>query len=276
MGEISDSTLMAYADGELEPELRSTVEALLAADPVVRERLAAFMETGRQELAPLFDSVIGEPVPAHLYDVVREFPLSHADGRPASLASSSTRVSALGAMLEGLFAPPAIAWGRLAFALLLGVSAGWIGRAMIGHEPSEGQIARLTGADVASAPLLLHALESTPSGIVVSQPDAAAATVSFKVILSFLSRDQHYCRQYEMTRAGGAEFGGFACRSDDNVWRIGLHTRTPTKGNSRGITPAGEANPVNAAVQKIMPETAEPLLGESEEELIRNRWRARR
>jgi hypothetical protein len=269
---------MAYVDGELEPELRSTVEALLAADPVVHERLAAFQDTGRQELAPLFDPIIREQVPAHLYDLVCEFPLAHADRRPASFALSSTRVSALGAALQSLFGPPAMAWGRLAFVLLLGVSAGWIGRATIGYESSDGPIARLTGADLASAPLLLHALESTPSGIVVSAPDAAGATVSFRVILSFLSRDQHYCRQYEMVGAGGAEFGGLACRSADHEWRIEVHARAPAKGNSRGgmSVPAGEENPVDAAAQKLMPGTTEALVGEPEEELIRSRWRARR
>jgi hypothetical protein len=269
---------MAYVDGELEPELRSTVEALLAADPVLRTRLAAFRDTGPQELAPLFDPVIREPVPAHLHDLVGEFPLAHAHGRPTSFALSSTRALGLGAALQSLFGPPIMAWGRLAFVLLLGVSAGWIGRATIGYEPGDGQLARLTGADVASAPLLLHVLESTPSGTMVSARDAAGESVSFKVILSFLSRDQSYCRQYEMAGAGGAQFGGLACRSADNAWRIAVHARAPAKANSRGSfsVPAGEENPVDAAVQKLMPETAEVLVGEPEEELIRNRWQAKR
>ncbi|HXF54334.1 MAG TPA: hypothetical protein VNK52_09450 [Hyphomicrobiaceae bacterium] len=278
MSEISDSTLMAYADGELDPALRSAVEARLAVDPAMRVRLAAFTQTGREELSALFDPTMREAVPARLHDAIANFPMRNGSRQSTAPRSGEVRGAAFGTLLQGLLGVSAISWARFALALLVGVSAGWVlSRATLGPVPEGGQAPRLVGADTASGALLLHVLESTPSGTVVSATGADGTTVSFKVVLSFLSRNAEYCRQYEMVAAGGAEFGGLACRSKDETWRIEVHTRAPAKGISRGgkSVPAGEENAVDAAVRGIMPETGEVLVGESEKELIRNRWRVK-
>ncbi|MDN3713648.1 zf-HC2 domain-containing protein [Paracoccus cavernae] len=44
---ISDETLMAYADGELDQAEAAAVEAALAADPGLQARLRPFSETRR-------------------------------------------------------------------------------------------------------------------------------------------------------------------------------------------------------------------------------------
>jgi len=279
MSEISDSTLMAYADGELDPALCSAVEERLAVDSAMRERLAVFKQTGREELSAPFDLMMREAVPARLRATIAGFALKNGAGLTARRESAVVRAPAFGTLLQSVLGVSAMGWARFALVLLVGVSAGWVlSRATLGPAPESGQALRLVGGDIASGALLLHVLESTPSGTVVSARGADGATVSFKVILSFLSRNEEYCRQYEMVAAGGAEFAGLACRSKDEAWRIEAHTRAMAKGTSRGgmSVPAGEEHAVDAAVRSIMPETAEVLVGEPEEELIRSRWRVKR
>jgi anti-sigma factor RsiW len=62
---LSDETLMAYADGELQPIEMARVKRLLASDPELRVRLEMFRATGRG-LASLFDGHINAPLPARL------------------------------------------------------------------------------------------------------------------------------------------------------------------------------------------------------------------
>ncbi len=59
---ISDETLMAYADGELEPAQRAEVEAAMAADPKVAERVERHRAL-RRKLNAAFDPVLLETVP---------------------------------------------------------------------------------------------------------------------------------------------------------------------------------------------------------------------
>jgi anti-sigma factor RsiW len=59
---MEDWALHAYADGELSPEQRSEVEALLARDPDAARKVADWKRQ-RDLLKSAFDSVLDEPVP---------------------------------------------------------------------------------------------------------------------------------------------------------------------------------------------------------------------
>jgi anti-sigma factor RsiW len=65
MPKLSDETLIAYLDGELDDADRRRVESGFEADPSERERLAAF-ETSARELRDAFDEILNEPVPERL------------------------------------------------------------------------------------------------------------------------------------------------------------------------------------------------------------------
>ena len=69
MANLSDETLMAFADGELAPGERARVEAALVADATGRARLEIFIVTGRS-LADQFRKPLIEPVPRRLVDLV--------------------------------------------------------------------------------------------------------------------------------------------------------------------------------------------------------------
>ena len=62
---MEDWALHAYADGELSPEQRAEVEALLARDPEAARRVEGWKRQ-RELLKSAFDGVLDEPVPAQL------------------------------------------------------------------------------------------------------------------------------------------------------------------------------------------------------------------
>jgi len=70
MQKHSDEALIAYLDGELDPDEQRHVEAWLAADPQVRERLGALART-TDLLRSAFAEIANEPVPERLLAAAR-------------------------------------------------------------------------------------------------------------------------------------------------------------------------------------------------------------
>jgi len=70
---FSEETLMAYVDGELDAKARADVEAAMAADPEVAERVARH-EALRLRVQAAFGAVLDEPVPEHLMSAARTAP----------------------------------------------------------------------------------------------------------------------------------------------------------------------------------------------------------
>ena len=62
---MDEWALHAYADGELSPEQRAEVEALLARDPEAARKVADWKRQ-RELLKSAFDDVLDEPVPPQL------------------------------------------------------------------------------------------------------------------------------------------------------------------------------------------------------------------
>src|SRR5207253_696626 len=58
----SEETLMAYADGELDPAARAALEAAMAADPGLAQRVARHQAL-RARLRAALDPVLDEPLP---------------------------------------------------------------------------------------------------------------------------------------------------------------------------------------------------------------------
>ena len=79
----TESELQAYADGQLAPAERATIEAWLAAHPEEAERIESYRRIG-EELRGQFDAVLEEAVPGRLR---RAFG-ARRRWRPAALAAS--------------------------------------------------------------------------------------------------------------------------------------------------------------------------------------------
>lgn len=179
---IDPETLMAYADGELDPIAAKRVERAIAADP----GLAAQVEQHRKLAASLraaFDPVAAAPVPPAIETALRDFAtVVPLPPRPAR----RERPLWIGAMAASLVA------GLLAGPLVLPRDTGGIAM-RDGTAIASGEVARALDTQLASAPV----------------PDAAV-----RVGITFRDGAQRYCRTFE----SGAT-GGIAC-AGGKAWRI--------------------------------------------------------
>jgi len=269
---LTDETLMAYADGELDAAGRGRVEAVLARDPESRARLEIFTATGAP-LAALYGKPMAEPVPPHLVALVlgrKEPRQSPARNAAHAGRQSASFMDALGV----LFAWPqwSMVFAFAALVLTLGAGAGWyLHRA---SDSMHGLVMLERGQIFALGPLQ-QALESAPSGasITLSAAKGADTALTMRAALTFKNRLNAYCRQYDVTTPEGP-YAGIACRNNDGQWRLEIHmAAAPRSKTGNRTTPAGASgvSDVEAAVTAVIEGDA---LGRTDEEaLIRNRWR---
>lgn len=264
MGQLTDETLMAYADSELDAAMLADVEAALAGDARARERLKIFVATGTR-LADLFDKPLREPVPAHLLALVAGKRLAlNGNRRGWSLAAALDR--AFGKMQ---FASPWATAAAWSIPLVL-IAAGVLWQLLkSGNDPQE-LITLKQGQIFAQGPLK-NALETAPSGARVSLGGETSA-FTMQALLTFRNRRQAFCRQYDVATPEG-DYAGIACRGDDGRWRLELHIAVAPRSLARDrVVPAGKgSSAVEAAVGDVI--EGDALGREDEEALIRNGWR---
>jgi hypothetical protein len=162
----SDDTLMAYADGELDPAERAAIEQAMRTDPAI----AAAVERHRAlraDVAAAFAGILDEPVPARLQP-------------PAPVVSLAVERDK-----RRRWSWPE--WGALAATLVVGVLAG----RMI---PGGGPAIAGNGNQVVAQGELAAALDRQVGG---------KAEGAVKVGVSFAARDGAYCRGFVMGAAAG-------------------------------------------------------------------------
>ena len=267
MAELSDELLMAYADGELEPVERRRVEALLADSPELQDKVRRF-EMTRLPLQQAYDPVLREAVPSALVDLIRRSAVDR--GAVADLARErAARVSSKAVRPEPLSgsARSSASWRPVALAasvgLMIGAAGAWFGK------PAERGPA--SSALVAEG-IVRHALETGRSGEIVRSSSADLAEV--KPVVTFRSKDQQFCRQYELGRSGVAQFEGVACRQAAGAWEIKFHAeKAPRVAGPGKIAPAGSRQPsaLDAQVERVIDGG---ILDPAEEQrTIEGRWK---
>ncbi|MGI9422650.1 MAG: zf-HC2 domain-containing protein [Hyphomicrobiaceae bacterium] len=279
MGEISDKTLMAYADGELSPAECDEVEAALATDPELKIRLSIFERT-RHQLSGLYDAPLRRPVPDHLIDVVlgsRTGTEVDAPSPPPTPTGLSKWTSALTAFLPRgrmVYAIPAVA-GLLVFA---GGLSGWHLRS-IGMLPSASdhrQLAALKHGKIVAQAGLRQALETMPSGRPLTRTlSAGGQTVVFPK-LTFRTVDKKVCRQYLLTNELDRTYVGVACRGIDNNWQVQIHLAAKGQFARRDkLTPA--AGPTSSLIDAHVDQVIDgDALGRNEELGLLESWKSKR
>jgi len=187
---FDDETLMAYADGELDPVQRAAIEQAMREDP----RVAAAVERHRvlrQDVAGAFAGVLDEPVPERL--------------QPQLTARIVQLDAARAARVKPDAAPPPRRrwswpeWGALAATLVLGILVG-----KTGPDGAAPAIAGNGGQLVAQGELA-DALDRQVGGAVGGPA---------RVGVSFAARDGNYCRGFVYGSSAG-----LACREGKD-WRI--------------------------------------------------------
>lgn len=210
---ISDETLMAYVDGELDAAARAALEAALAVDPALATRLARQQALVGQ-LRAAFDSVLEEPLPPRLLAVARTTGNAAAAEQPR-LADFRTRSSG-GVMSPRHWSWPQ--WGALAASLIVGVLAGYV---LPRHAPA--------GLVAENGRLIAHgALANALSEQLASEPPDQTAPL--RVGLSFRAKAGDYCRTFTLAGTGEPPLAGLACKEGPD-WRIRILAQAETAAN---------------------------------------------
>lgn len=249
---ISNETLMAYADGELDASARAAVEAAMRAHPETARRVAQYREQ-RAKIRAAYEPELAEPVPDRLLALLH-------DREPAgqSRVIDLERVRAAAAPASG----PRRASLRWRYSASLAASVVVaVGLAvLLWQRPALVQ--ERSGALVASGNLARD-LSDSLSG---DQPAGAV-----RIGMSFLARSGAYCRTFTLH-----ENAGLACYRGDR-WVIQDLMQLPEAGAPRteGYRTASSSLPpeILAAVQAEI--VGDPLDRAGEQNARSAGWRPR-
>jgi anti-sigma factor RsiW len=241
---ISDETLMAYVDGELDASAQASVEAAIQQDPSIGKRIAEHRAL-REKMQSAFSAVLEEPVPERLIQAARGGapPAHEIDARRGTLVELSTAGAA--AQRKNPAAQRTWQPAALAASLLLGLGLGFLA-----WHGSAGLIRPGAGGGLVAGAALADSLSTQLS-------DERSANKIAITGLSFRDKSGDYCRTFSLT--GGAASSGLACREGAN-WRIkALAQSTPAAPNAGNYRRAGtEDSPaIRAAIESSI--DGEPL-----------------
>lgn len=243
--------LMAYADGELDPQQRPQVEQWLRDDPQARAIVERFRQT-RAQLSPGLDALLDEPVPQRLIDAIRQHPGPAGSARAPVPEATPAPPSAGGrvAANEPWFWPSLATAASVA--LVIGLVAGhwWGGVPAAGHDT------------------LAQALQTVPSGQVLQ-----VGTTQVMPLASFRAPDGQVCREFEQVTQG-RQVHGIACL-DAQQWIPRLlqdhgPADAPQASPPGYATASGENDAVSALVESLRLGPA--LTPSQEEQALREGW----
>lgn len=232
---VSDETLMAYADGEVDAETRAVIEAAMRDDPEIRRRIEEHRAL-REAMQGAFSKVLDEPVPQRLIDAAR----GHNAARAGNVVDlTRARRAAVDAPGRRTWLPAAMAASVLA-GVALGY-LGWHGSNTWVTTNSRGEL--VAGAGLAGA-LSNQLSEDRSVGLVAITG------------LSFRATTGNFCRTFSLTGAHASS--GLACHEGDG-WKIKVLAQTPPAANSSNFRPA--ASGIAPAVRAVVEESidGEPL-----------------
>lgn len=244
--QFSDETLIAYADGEVDADLRRQIEAAMALDPSIAERVARHRNL-RADLGAAFNPVLDEPMPAHLLDA--------AAASPASKQATVTDLNAARVAKQRATKPDGRwswrEWGAIAASLVIGILAG-----RTALQPSQSDLFATTSAGIVARGELSAALTDQIGG--------AENKASVRIGLTFRDRDGQYCRTFATAAAAG-----FACK-EANAWKVRTLSEHAPGQHSGEYRMAGTALPP-AIVTAVEASMAGEALDREQEQAARAR-----
>jgi negative regulator of sigma E activity len=245
MSNSIDERLSAWLDGALDESEAKALEAEMANDPALANRLAE-LQASDVALRAAFDAPLSEPVPDRLMALLGDAP----SAKVIDFAAAKTRRDAA--------AKPAPArrdwakWGALAATIVGGVFL--IAQPGIGPKPDAAQAT------------LNAALDGTASGQQVAL--ASGGTLTPK--LSFAAKDGRYCREFA---TGGQS--GVACRGAAG-WKVEAMVKDDAAQNGEGgyATAGGKGAALDDVYARLG--AGDPLDPAAEKNLIAKGWHAPR
>lgn len=216
---ISEETLMAYADGELDAAERAKIEAAVAADPVLAARVEAHRAL-RARVGAAYEGVVDEPAPDHLLNMI-------TNASPPRIAEVVDLSHLRQSRQPGRSAGWA-QWAAMAACFVLG----FLVAAPL--QLGSSDLVRARGLSLIAHGRLAHALTDR----LASDPQNAQSAVHIGV--SYLSRSGAYCRTFSV--AGRGALSGAACR-DDGRWRVVTAVFAKSPPGAEAYRTAGSQQP---------------------------------
>lgn len=280
MAKVPDDKLMAYADGTLSPLARAKIDAYLQGDPESRRRVEMFRATGAP-LSRLYGQPMAEPVPAYLKEFVLNYPIEGESPKARSQKGGPTRW--LDGLQEGarLFTTNLAEWlgsparatrwqlaAALAVLLALGVGSG----AFFHGNSGPTDLVAFNGGHIYASGPLSEVLEKELSGRDTRIGGVRGEAVTMRASLTFKSKQNTYCREYEVATPSDGGFVGLGCRGGDGKWALEVHLPANISAKD-GIRTAGR--PDTQALDAIVDRMSEGDVFGNEQEAaaIKNGWK---
>lgn len=245
---ITDELLLAYIDGELSREDRATVEAALASDPDVAERLHRHQAVGARVHAA-FAPVAEEAPPERLVRMIK--PAAAVVSLEAARAKRDEPKPQPKAKTARPTMPINARWGAIAAALVIGVGLG-----VFAPRPEAGLVNGEMQATAVLRAGLDSKLASAPSG-----------NGQIQVGLTFRDKNQTWCRTFT-SRQGAA---GVACRQGEG-WQVRMiETGAPVQEADFRQAASATSPAVLAAVEGLI--AGEPADAATEKKAKASGWR---
>jgi anti-sigma factor RsiW len=260
---ITDETLMAFADGELDDAARAAVELALHTDPQLAKRVAEHRAL-RQRIQAAYAAELSEPVPERLLSAAtRQADASGTnvvnlqDARDAMARDAIARDTARVRPSKTWWRPA----GSIAASLVIGVGLGY----GLWHQSSP--LTRNAGGALVASGQLARGLSQQ-----LAADRSAAAAV--QIGISFLARSGDYCRTFVLSDTISP--AGVACHHGQE-WQILTLSQSAATGNATAgyRTAASEMSPaILQAVQELI--SGEPLDATAEAAARSKDWNSAR
>jgi hypothetical protein len=254
---ISDETLMAYADGELDAAARAAVESAMRDDPQIEKRIAAH-RTLRSTVQAAYSAELSEDIPERL--------LTAARGAAGTQRSKVVNLQDARAAMERSRSharPLPTQWrtaGTIAASVIAGVGLGFF---MWGQAGSP--LMQSAGGALVARGQLAKAL----SNQLAADP---APNSAVHIGVSFRAKSGDYCRTFAL--AGAVSPSGLACRHGGE-WQVQALTQEPGTVGGSGYRTAGSA--MSATILKFVEGeiSGEPLDQAGERAARQRGWTAK-
>jgi anti-sigma factor RsiW len=199
---ISDETLMAFADGELDGAARAAVEVALLENPALEKRVAQHRAL-RRRIQMAYSSELSEPVPERLLAAAKPT----AKPSVGNVVNMKDAREAKARALQG--AQPMKSWWRPAGAIAASVIIGFgLGYGKL--RQSSAPFDRNAKGEVVASGRLEQALSKQLAA-------EQAANSAVRIGVSFLAKSGDYCRTFSLS--GTVSPAGLACHRGSE-WRI--------------------------------------------------------
>jgi hypothetical protein len=255
---ITDETLMAFADGELDDAARAAVELALRTDPQLAKRVAAHRAL-RQRIQAAYSAELSEPVPERLLSAAKR----RADVSGTNVVNLQEARAAMAR--DAARARPLRTWwrpaGSIAAGLVIGLGLGY------GRWYQSSPLTRNAGGALVASGQLAQGLSQQ-----LAADGSAAAAV--QIGISFLAKSGDYCRTFVLS--GAISPAGLACHHGQE-WQILTLSQSVATGNATAgyRTAASEMSPaILQAVQEQI--SGEPLDATAEAAARSKDWNSAR